>query len=347
MTRLSFKGGSWAVRLVVAAAVFGSGLIWWWVFSLGLPLSEKVVNTAGAFQLAPQNPIPRTEAGGAACEGAIYVVGGIGPRAQTLVSATAYDPSTRTWKSLPDLPEPISHAGVVCAMGRLYVVGGFGPIGIRLRGFMFARWDPLDSVWIYDPRAARWSSGPKMPGGRGAGGIAVARGAIWYVGGIAEDREVSADLFRLDLATNSWERKAGMSTARDHLRMEAVGERLFAISGRKDDLRFNLSAVERYEIETGAWTRAADFPNPRGGLASAVLGGRIYTFGGEHVWTCSDQIERYDPDRDVWESVGTLPEARHGIVAGVIDGDFHLVSGGRRPRISVSGIHRVFEPRLP
>lgn len=233
----------------------------------------------------------------------------------------------------------------MCADGKLYVVGGFGPLGIRLRGFMFSRWDPLDTVWIYDPRAARWNAGPRMPAPRGAGGVALAAGAVWYAGGIDQERQVSADLFRMDLATGSWERKAPMGTARDHLRMEAVGGRLYAISGRKDDLRFNFAAVERYDIEAGTWTRAADFPEPRGGLSSAVVGKRIYTFGGEHMWPCSDRIDRYDPARDAWEPVGRLPEARHGIVAGLIDGRIHMATGGRHPRISMSGIHRVLEPR--
>ena len=63
------------------------------------------------------------------------------------------------------------------------------------------------------------------------------------------------------------------------------------------------------------------------------------------MWTCSDRIERYDPSTDEWSSIGRLPEARHGICAGVLDGKIHLVTGGRRPRVSISAIHRVLEPR--
>ena len=134
-----------------------------------------------------------------------------------------------------------------------------------------------------------------------------------------------------------------MPTARDHLRLEAVGGALYAISGRKDDLRHNYDAVERYDIATDTWTTVAPIPRGRGGFGSVVVDGRIYTFGGESVWTCYDSIERYDPEADHWDDVGPLPEARHGIMAGVIDGRIHLVSGGRHPRVSISGIHRVLE----
>jgi hypothetical protein len=62
------------------------------------------------------------------------------------------------------------------------------------------------------------------------------------------------------------------------------------------------------------------------------------------LWHCLDNIERYDPRTDTWRSDGKLPEGRHGIMSGVIDGRIHMVSGGRHPRVSISGIHRLFTP---
>ncbi len=136
-----------------------------------------------------------------------------------------------------------------------------------------------------------------------------------------------------------------MPTPRDHLRLEAVRHRLYAISGRKDDLRHNLSENEQYDIESATWKAVADIPFPRGGFASVVHDGFIYMFGGEHVWTCLDSIERYDPFADTWTILGQLPEARHGIQGAVLEDRIHLISGGRHPRISASGIHRVFRPQ--
>jgi len=331
--------------LALIGALAGAAFVWWWIYSGGLPLNERVENSAGVFTLGAPNPRARTEAGGTACGGKLYVIGGIGAMAQTFTSVSAFDPKSNAWRAMPDLPQPINHPGVACAGGRLYVVGGFGPLGIRIRGAMLARWDPLDTVWILDPNTAQWTRGASMPEPRGAGGVTVSDGAVWYVGGIDQSRSVSADLFRFDVAVGSWRRMPPMPTARDHLRMEAVGGARYAISGRKDDLRFNLAATERYDVATEQWTTVADFPHPRGGLSSAVLHGKIYTFGGEHMWTCSDRIERYDPSTDEWSSIGRLPEARHGICAGVLDGKIHLVTGGRRPRVSISAIHRVLEPR--
>jgi Kelch motif protein len=344
LTRRRLRGLLTGAAVGSAVGAGGLALAWWWILSGGFPLVPVVESSAGRFTLAAAIPIARSEAGGTACGGRFYVVGGIGALAQTFASFVAYDPRTDAWHTLPDLPQPLNHPGVACAGGKVYVAGGFGPLGIRPHGFMFARWNPTDAVWIFDPTApaGRWTPGPKLPAPRGAGGVAATDGAIWYVGGIDAGLGVSAEVFRLDLQHGTWDRKTPMTVPRDHLRLEAVGDRLFAIAGRPDDLRFNLSVTERYDVVSDTWSRVADIPTARSGLASAVLDGFIYTFGGEHVWTSSDGFERYDPERDAWESLGALPEARHGICAGVVDGRIHLVSGGRHPRLSISAIHRVY-----
>lgn len=318
---------------------------WRWQYSGRFGAPEATVgDAAGTFTLAAGPRVRRTEAGGTALAGRFYLVGGIGGFAETLTSFEAFDPRTDAWEDLPPYPRPVNHPGVVAADGRVWVAGGFGPLGLRLRGFMFARWDPMADVRSFDPATRTWEDAPPLPEPRGAGGVAVADGAIWYVGGIDAGRGLASSLFRFDLARRTWETRAAMPTPRDHLRLEAVGAQLFAISGRRDDLRHNLAECERYDIATDTWTRVADVPFARGGFGSAVLDGAIWTFGGEEVWTCSSAVERYDPRADRWERAGTLPEPRHGICAAVIGGRIHLVSGGLSPRVSVSDVHRVFEP---
>ena len=333
------------VGLIIALfALMGLGIAWW-NYSLGpLPLRKNVANEAGGFSLAKPVPVPRTESGGTVLNGRFYLVGGLGARGQTLTSFMEFDPSKDAWRRLPDLPQPINHPGVVAAGDKIYVVGGFKPLGIRPHGVMLADWRPLDTLYVFDVRENRWSKGPPMPEPRGAGGVALSDGAIWYAGGINQTRNISSGFFRLDLSAGTWRTMPPMPTARDHMRLEAVGSGLYAISGRQDDLRRNLAVTERYDIAGERWTRAADIPTARGGMATVVWGNSIYAFGGEYPWTCLDEVDRYDVENDKWEVLGPLPEARHGIVAGAMDDGIHLVSGGRHPRISISGIHRIFKP---
>lgn len=325
--------------LTLAIACFWFG---WWHLSL-TPFRAKA-DSAGRFELLRGPSVSRTEAGGTACGGYIYLVGGIGPVAQTYTSVERFVPAEGIWETVADLPEPLNHPSVLCLSEKVYVVGGFHPLGLRLRGFMFAKWDPSAAVYIYDEKSNAWTRGPDLPEARGAGGAAVLDDALYYVGGINPMREVSSELFRLQAGATSWATLASMRVARDHMRMEAADNALFALSGRKDDLRFNLDVVERYDVAANTWRDVAPIPVARGGMGSAVVNGKIYTFGGEFLWHCHPGVESYDPKSDRWTFEPNMPEGRHGIQAGVLGDTIHLVSGGGHPRVSVSDIHRTFTP---
>ncbi len=323
------------LKIVLILSLCMIGFIGWWNYSLNFGVFSSSHSLKSL-------PVIRTEAGGTVWNERFYIVGGIGPWAQTLTSFMEFDPAINDWRALPDLPEKISHTGVVARNGKIYVVGGFGTLGFRPHGFMLARWRPRDTLYVFDILQNQWTQGPAMPEPRGAGGIALAQDAIWYVGGIGPNLLDSADLFRFDLVTHRWQKMTAMPTPRDHLRMEAVGSKLYAISGRKDDFMRDLNITECYDILSGKWTRLADIPNGRGGIGSAVKEGMIYVFGGEYLWNCSDEVDRYDPIHDRWDVLAPLPVARHGIIAGLMKDGIHLVSGGTHPRISASGIHDVY-----
>ncbi len=331
--------------LGILGIVAFTGVMWYWVYARTFyPLVEEHRNTSGNYQLKATFPVSITEGSGAVCNDKFYVVGGLGFRAQTYGHFYAYDPASDEWEKLADLPEKRNHAGVVSAGDKVYVVGGFGPLGIRVRGIMLANYTPQNTLFIYYTKTRKWSKGEPLPEVLGAGGVTVADGCIWYTGGINKDKNISDSLYRYDLQTGKWAKRPSMPSARDHLRMEAVGKKLYAISGHEDDLRFKLNNVECFDIETNQWTRKKDIPTARGGFGSVVHQSKIYVFGGENIWKCYDTVECYDTKTDKWEKLEPMPEPRHGILAGIIKGEMHLISGGLRPRISVSGVHRVYTP---
>lgn len=331
------------VAMLMLGTIFAVTFYLVWMRSWG-PRHGQVNHDLGTYAWKKDLPLPRTEAGGTSLQGKFYVVGGIDSLAQTFSDLQVYDPALDSWNRLADFPRPINHPGVVADDHFLYSVGGFGPLGIRVRGFMFARWDPYDQLERFDPAANRWTSLARMPSPRGAGGVTLGGGKIWYVGGIDPERNLSKQLFAYEIATNTWEEMPPMKYARDHMRLEYYEGAIYAISGRRDDMRFNLGHVEKFDIATRTWTKLPPIPTPRGGFGSAVLDGKIYTFGGESVWTCFDTVEALNLSTETWEAFPALPEARHGIIAGTIGNSIHLISGGRHPRVSISGLHRTFSP---
>jgi N-acetylneuraminic acid mutarotase len=319
-------------------------LFFWWIYALGFfPLENTTHENDFDSCLSVNLPKAVTEAGGVSMNGNFYLLGGLGPFAQTYSSFYRFNNESQKWTKLKDFPCQISHPGIVAGNGKIYVAGGFDPLGIRLRGFMFANWKPRSSLMIYDPTIDEWIVGNDMPSPRGAGGVCFFDSSIYYVGGIDQQKQISNQLFKFDTRTNQWDSLPPMPTPRDHLRMEPVNGILYAISGRKDDLRFNLTCVEAFDIKNNSWSKKAEIPLGRGGFGSTVFKGKIYTFGGENVWSCFDNLEEYDPLTDKWRNLNNLPEPRHGICAGVIGDKIHMVSGGLKPRISISSVHRVIK----
>jgi N-acetylneuraminic acid mutarotase len=87
-------------------------------------------------------------------------------------------------------------------------------------------------------------------------------------------------------------------------------------------------------------------PTGRSGVAAAVLGARVYLFGGEMFEPRStfDAAERYDPAADRWVVLPPMPTARHGLGAAALDGRIHVISGGPQAGLTFSDVHEVLEP---
>ncbi|HEY1053776.1 MAG TPA: kelch repeat-containing protein, partial [Emticicia sp.] len=273
---------------------------WWFVSWSLFPLSSSIESTNGTFTLENELPDPRTEAGGITHNGSFYIFGGINQFGQTLLSSYKYSSQTKVWEKIKDTPQPINHVGVVQDNKYVYLVGGFKPLSLRIRGFMFANWEPLNTLYRYNPAANSWETLASMPEARGAGGVCISNDTIWYVGGINPDKAISNALFGYSIKNNQWFTAPSMEHPRDHLRAESVNGKVYALSGRKDDLRFNLAFVEEYNPATKKWTRMADIPTPRGGFGSSVHNNKIYTYGGENVWSCFDVMEVFDPETNKW-----------------------------------------------
>ena len=83
-------------------------------------------------------------------------------------------------------------------------------------------------------------------------------------------------------------------------------------------------------------------PSKRGGLASAVINGSIYVFGGEqHDGTCNNN-EKYDTTSNNWTSEKSMPTARHdGLAVISFDNKIYVIACGQQPGGSVSSINEV------
>jgi N-acetylneuraminic acid mutarotase len=131
---------------------------------------------------------------------------------------------------------------------------------------------------------------------------------------------------------------------RDHLTAQAVGDIVYAIGGRPGDPNRNVDIVEAYDPAADRWTTRAPMPSRRGGLGSAVLNGRIHTFGGETGSSVFDNHEVYDPIANQWTTAPPMPTARHGLSVAAPGAGAFVIGGGPRAGFAQTNVVEVFVP---
>lgn len=314
---------------------------------LALPVSTHSVEPEpdrGVWRIAASAPTKRTEVAVATLRDKIYAVGGFEPvgfsnlmNLAITASVEEYDPSTDRWTTKAPLPVGLHHVGIGVTGGRMYVIGGYTQSGVDV-------WQPVATVYAYDPLTDSWAKRAPMPTSRGALSVTERGGKLYAIGGY-DRKSNSAAVEVYDPTRNSWASLSSLPTPRDHLTAATLSGKVYAIGGRLNgDYQQNLSVTEVYDPVVDRWVRVADLPTARSGITASVVGGRVYVLGGEGGAGTFRENEAYDPTRDTWQTMAPMPTGRHGLGSAVVHGRIHVISGGPTPGGSYSDLNEVFIP---
>jgi N-acetylneuraminic acid mutarotase len=298
----------------------------------------------GAWTTLQPAPSKRTEVAAAAVAGKIYLIGGFSePSLSNLSNLTItnaveeYDPATNLWSTRASLPVGLHHVGIAAVGGTVYVAGGFTKS-------LLSVWNPVATLYRFDPTRNTWTELAPMPTARGALAMTEISGQLIAIGGHTEQGN-SAAVERYDPRTNTWTTAAALPTPRDHLAAAAVDSRVYAIGGRLNrDYGRNLAVTEVYDPITNAWSKAPDMPTARSGITAAVLHDTIYVLGGEAPQGTFQNNEAYLPKRHEWRSMAPMPTGRHGLGSAVVGEYLYVLSGGPKPGGSFSNVNERFTP---
>jgi N-acetylneuraminic acid mutarotase len=274
-----------------------------------------------------------------------YAFGGLAPGWTPKGLMYEYDPAGDTWTKKKSMALALHHPAWVELNGKIYLFGGFvkpekGPTA----------WQPIDNTWEYDPATDTWKALAPMPSKRGAAVAAVVGGKIYVIGGAGlhpGSKETSLHPARphrsldtnevYDPATNTWEKRQTMPTARNHASIGVVSNKIYVIGGRLGAAfitkAVNTGIVEEYDPATDQWgVMKASLPNARSASAYGTYKGKIYVAGGEErsggPWQRTFRaVEAYDPRTNTWSLLPDMTFPRHGLAGGILNGKFHLVSG--------------------
>ena len=309
-------GGSKSLWVLSAAAVVAALLL-----SEGTA-QAVVTDLLGQWQTrAPSGP-ERQEVSYVEAGGKFYLAGGFMPGSGRTDLNERYDPQTNSWQRVAPLPAKLDHIQGVKLGGKIYYVGGLSGSSTS-----------VNAVYIYDPSSNSFDRGAPMPAGRdrGAGGVAVYNGKIYYAGGQHDGKAVPW-FDRYNPATGRWTKLPNMPRPRDHFQGAMVNGKFYAIGGRDTTIDAINRKVDVYDLSAsagGIWrTRDTTLPTARAGFATAVLGRKILVIGGEGGGKAYDTVEAYYTATNSWRTLEPMPTARHGIQAVVCNGGVYVAAGG-------------------
>ena len=294
---------------------------------------------AGGTEQLPLAPLlsVRQEHAVAVLGGEVFVIGGFTPAATN--SVEAYDPASNTWRAVAPFPSVLHHANAAVVGERLYVAGFY--VGASFT-------DASGSVYEYDPGLDSWAERAALPAGteRASACVATLDGRIYLFGG-ARDGSV-ADASAYDPAADAWQTLPALPERREHCAAGAIGGRIVIAGGRSDGIGGFQPNTWIFDPETAAYSSGAPLLTARGGVAGAVVGERLFIFGGEG--NAADpsgvfpQVEAYDAEADSWQSFGDMLFPRHGLGAGAAAARIYLPGGASQQGFGAENTHTVFVP---
>jgi N-acetylneuraminic acid mutarotase len=196
------------------------------------------------------------------------------------------------------------------------------------------------------PSAATWQALAPLPASRQEHGVAVLRGRLFVVGGLAPN---GTRVEAYDPTTDRWTSHEPLPLRVDHPNIAAAGDKLYLLGSAQDR---NTYVYDPFGPDAAlGWIQRQPAPVPRAAAAVGVIGDRIFLAGGfgGAVYN-GTELQIYDPARDTWQSssrgeVPPLPVGRNHVPGAVLDGLLYVLGG--REGGTRDGLHSrvdVYDP---
>ena len=222
-------------------------------------------------------------------------------------------------------PYPIATSGHAVASigGNIYSFGGI------------VNNTAITNAYKYTPGTNTWTPIASLPAPRGWFSGTTDGTYIYLLGGVDQNFNTTATLWRYDPVTNTYNTNLPSYTIPTYFHATAyLNGKIYRIAGRAIGTDFH---VEVYDIATNTWSMAADYPFANHSLMAAALGNYIYAGGGN---ASPDKTWRYDPGTNTWDdtAVTDLPAGRSSAASGAYNGRWLIAGGDVNFAISTSAI---------
>jgi hypothetical protein len=149
---------------------------------------------------------------------------------------------------------------------------------------------------------------------------------IYLVNGFGPEEPVSNEIYKYNLASDSWSVFAVSSIPKRYASSAVVDGHLYVFNGQLADGTIN-PAVEKISLSDGSSAFLSNNPQPCRSAGAASWNGKIYSFGGRNSQgNYSNKVLEFNPQTDDWVEIAEMPIAAE--TEGVILNDQLYVLGG-------------------
>ena len=231
--------------------------------------------------------------------------------------------SVGAWAEQSPYPIVTSGQAVASVGGNIYSFGGI------------VNNTAIANAYKYTPGTNTWTPIASLPQPRGWFSATSDGTYIYLLGGVDQNFNTTATLWRYDPATNTYNTSLPSYTIPTYFHASAyLNGKIYRIAGAAIGTDFH---VEVYDIATNSWSMAANYPFANHNLMAVALGSYIYAGGGN---ASPDKTYRYDPGTNTWDdaAVADLPAGRSSAASAAYNGRWLLAGGDVNFAISTSAI---------
>jgi len=246
-------------------------------------------------------------------------------------------PNYFTWITKTPMPTSRYAFGLTVVDNKIFAIGGTASDG-KTR---------LTTNEMYNPTKDTWETRTPIPSPRRAFAITSYNNKIYIIGGSnSKANEV------YDTLSDTWETKTPLPTQfnRTFFNAHTVNDKIYVISGMTDEFFMwspNSPEVNIYHPTTDTWTNGTQIPYSVCKYASAVIGDKVYIFGGIDYSlpiTAYNYTQIYDTTTNTWSFGTPMPDSTHSCVATVGSGPWGIYVISRIVNDTPSYISQIYDP---
>ncbi len=249
-----------------------------------------------------------------------------------------------TWTKIASYPGPSGDNAVAYdpLTGDVYSVG-----------FEFGE-NTMSSGYVYQPGTGKWTPIAPLSAALDSAYAEFIDGTLYLAGGFTGQQEASSAVYAYTPGSNTWSRVASMPKRLFGGAAAVLDGYMYVIGGCDPaaggyfDCTAGSQAAYRYDPQTAAWAKIANYPVPVQEEACAGIDGQVVCTGGESLaasgTTGMTATYLYDPASNTWRQGADLPFPDYGMAYAGAAGDLQVAGGLKSGTPTVAAPAAQYDP---